>query len=100
MSTTIRKNARKKIGAILDAAVLIREVRIDDMTDTNETVTPAVVMCCLHDADRVYLDAAGTLHIVDHRNHFWTAYPSVEVARQQLTTPAFTKYFPDAAPGA
>lgn len=98
MSTTIRKNATKRIEGVLRAAVLVREFKTDDMDDYSGKCTVEHVMSFLSDRmcgiDRVYLDDSGSLHLVIHQNWSFTAYPSIAVARHQLTAPAFAKYFP------
>lgn len=94
--TTIRRNAAKKIEAILNAAILIREYRYDDMGDTNRSQTPAEVLAAMKEgeADRVWLEDSGVLRITMHRGWSYTAYPSVEAARASLTPEAFAKWFP------
>lgn len=97
-STTIRRNSLKKIESILRGAVLIREFRYDDMGDTLGTATPEHVLDVMRklEASRVYLDGAGSLHVAIHGNWHFTAYPSREVAKGQLTDVAFKKYFGEA----
>lgn len=96
MSTVIRRNAHRKIESILRSAVLIRECKIDDMGDTNATVAPERVLECGRQCefDRVYLTDSGSLRVLIHANWWFTAYPSVEVARRELRPEAFAKYFP------
>lgn len=91
---TIRKNATKKIEAILRSAVLIREYRHDDMGDDSGTATPERVMGS--EFRRVWTENGVTSFWV-HSNWTFTAYDSIEAARKTLTPQAFAKYFPQAA---
>lgn len=93
---TIRRDAFKKIKARLDAAVLIREVYINDMGDRYETVTPdhVIVVMKQFEADRVYGDENITVVSI-HGNWGFTAYASIDAARRSLVPQAFAKYFPE-----
>jgi|SRR5579864_1910723 len=98
MSTTIRKNATKRIESLLRSAIMIREYRYDDMGDKVGQVDVERVLFCGQEYEfrRVYVDDAGTLHLVIHGNWSFTAYATVEGARRSLTPQAFAKYFPEA----
>lgn len=94
---TIRKNAVRKIEAILKSAVMIRVYRYDDMGCEAEVVSVARVLECLKDADSVREYYGDILTIRMDRGWCFTAYASVEAARRDLTQQAFAKYFPNAA---
>lgn len=94
--TVIRRNAHRKIIAILNAAVLIREFKYDDMGDTPQVATPFRVITVgkEFEFDRIYhMNGVTTFSV--HRNWTFSAYETVEAAKRSLTPQAFAKYFPD-----
>jgi hypothetical protein len=95
---TIRKNARKRIRALLESAVLIIRYQDTDMDCKDGPVTADEVMMCADRFGPVRLDERGILHIIIHNNHSYDAYPTVEAARAVLTAFALAKYLPQQRP--
>ena len=100
---TIRKNAMKKIEALLAECILIREFRNEDfyrvssMPPVTDSTTVARVMACgaEYGFERVREDD-GEIRCSIHRNWSFTGYSTIDAARRNLTPQAFAKYFPDA----
>lgn len=93
MYKTIRKNATKKIAALLAACPMIRKYRYDDMGDDTGIVQAEEVMeaGALYEFDRVYEDG-DCVRLIIHRNFTFTAYKSLDAARRNLTPEAQRKY--------
>ena len=94
MSTTIRRNATKRISDILNNCEFLRVFKYDDMGDDNKEVTAADVIAAgqQYEFDRVYVDESGCIHCVINRNLSYTGYPTLELARDKMTAPAVAKY--------
>lgn len=94
MSTTIRRNATKRISDILNSCEFLRVFKYDDMGDDNKEVTAADVIAAgqQYEFDRVYLDESGCIHCVINRNWSYTGYPTLELARDKMTASAVAKY--------
>lgn len=94
MSTTIRRNAHKKIRDILYRCEFLRVFKYDDMGDTLAEVTAHDVIAAGHDYEfeRVYLDDDGCIHCVINRNWSYTGYPTFEHAAKKMTPHAVAKY--------
>ena len=92
---TIRKNSLKRIAALLNAAVLIRQHHDDGYSARQgkpNTVTAAELLALAKDYGSVNTDSRGTLHISIHSNWFFSAYASWDAVRYALTPEAYEKY--------
>lgn len=98
---TIRRNATKKIEALLSQAVAIKGSYYDDMDGTvYYSKTPAEILADLPEYDRIYArtDEAGKVldvHFSRYRGNGITAWLDVEHARRTLYPSAFAELFPN-----
>lgn len=94
MTTTIRKNAFKKIESLLAGCEFIREFRYDDMGDTSREVTAAHCLATgkEFEFDRVTVSECGVVRLSIHGNWSFTAYPTKEIAARSLTKLACEKF--------
>lgn len=97
---TIRRNATKKIEALLSQAVAIEGSYYDDMDGTvYYSKTPAEILADLQEYTRIYArtDEAGKVldvHFSRYSGNGITAWLDVEHARRTLYPSAFAKLFP------
>jgi len=95
MTTTVRRTSTKRLNAILANAALITKYR-DMETDVDigaVSAEEAMSAFSRFDFSKAYLDGDGLLTLSVTSSHFYTAYPSREVAQRRMTERAFKKYF-------
>lgn len=96
---TIRRNAHKKIAALLSQALVISGTRYDDMEGTSYyTADPAAVLENLDDYSRIYARTNEAGQVTDvtfsRYNGSLTAWLDKEKARDTLYLSAFARLFP------
>ena len=95
MTTTVRRTSTKRLNAILANAALITKYR-DMETDVDivaVSAEEAMSAFSRFDFSKAYLDGDGLLTLSVTSSHFYTAYPSREVAQRRMAERAFKKYF-------